>query len=255
MTVGAPPTSSASIKCGMNVRSPPNCSARSNRRPSTAANLVRFPAPGPGDSDLPHLRQGSRAPEQMCEWCSLPTFAAPLSTVVNPSPGNLDRERCSGERCGVSGRWSRSPSAPGQIPNHAARVVGDTPRVRQTASGDTVRTTDGGIRRTRRGARADGYIVVASAGDRLHAAINGFLPAACPVSSRRVATRFSMAARSCAAAKGHRVEARLTETGEYLVEVVRRAPYQSPVISHVISVSFERATPTLARASCTVARR
>jgi hypothetical protein len=34
-------------------------------------------------------------------------------------------------------------------------------------------------------------------------------------------------------------EAQLTEAGEYLVEVVRRAPYcDPPVISHVVSLSL-----------------
>jgi hypothetical protein len=84
---------------------------------------------------------------------------------------------------------------------------------------------------------ADGYIVVASAGDRLHAAIKGF-PAGSlglRVSRRGSGTLLDGGTRDSV------WEARLPEAGEYLVEVVRRAPYcEPPVISHVLSLSLTR---------------
>jgi hypothetical protein len=43
-------------------------------------------------------------------------------------------------------------------------------------------------------------------------------------------------------------EARLTEAGEYLVEVVRRAPYcEPPVISHLLSLSLTAEESTAPR--------
>jgi hypothetical protein len=87
---------------------------------------------------------------------------------------------------------------------------------------------------------ADGYIVVASAGDRLRAAITGF-----PAGSLwlRVSRRGSRTFLN--GGKGDHVwDAPLTEDGEYLVEVVRRAPYcEPPVISHVLSLSLTAAHP------------
>jgi hypothetical protein len=86
---------------------------------------------------------------------------------------------------------------------------------------------------------ADGYIVVASAGDRLRAAISSF-----PAGSLwlRVSRRGSGSFLD--GGKGDSVwEARLNEAGEYLVEVVRRAPYcEPPVISHVLSLSLTAST-------------
>jgi len=83
---------------------------------------------------------------------------------------------------------------------------------------------------------ADAYIVVASAGDRLRTAISGF-----PTGSLwlRVSRRGSDTFLD-GGSKGDSVwEARLTEAGEYLVEVVRRAPYcEPPVISHLLSLSL-----------------
>jgi hypothetical protein len=84
---------------------------------------------------------------------------------------------------------------------------------------------------------ADAYIVAARAGDRLRAAISGF-PAGSL--SLRVSRRGSGTFLD-GGGKGDSVwEARLTEPGEYLVEVVRRAPYcEPPVISHVLSLSLK----------------
>ena len=83
---------------------------------------------------------------------------------------------------------------------------------------------------------ADAYIVAASAGDRLRAVISGF-----PTGS--LSLRVSRRGRDTfldGGGKGDSVwEGRLTETGEYLVEVVRRAPYyEPPVISHLLSLSL-----------------
>jgi hypothetical protein len=83
---------------------------------------------------------------------------------------------------------------------------------------------------------ADGYIVIASAGDRLRAAISGF-----PTRSLwlRVSRRGTDTFLDGGGKGDSMWEARLTEAGEYLVEVVRRAPYcEPPVISHVISLSL-----------------
>ena len=82
---------------------------------------------------------------------------------------------------------------------------------------------------------ADAYIVVASAGDRLRAAISGF-----PTGSLRLRVSRSGSDKSLDGGKGDRVwEARLAEAGEYLVEVVRSAPYcEPPVISHLLSLSL-----------------
>ena len=83
---------------------------------------------------------------------------------------------------------------------------------------------------------ADTYVVVARAGDRLRAVITGF-----PAGSLwlRVSRRGHDAFLG-GGGKGDSVwEARLTEAGEYTVEVVRRAPYcEPPVISHVLSLSL-----------------
>ena len=88
---------------------------------------------------------------------------------------------------------------------------------------------------------ADGYIIVASAGDRLRAVISSF-PAGTlwlRVSRRGGDTTLDGGAQT-RGGKGDSVwEARLAEAGEYLVEVVRRAPYcEPPVISHLLSLSL-----------------
>jgi hypothetical protein len=93
---------------------------------------------------------------------------------------------------------------------------------------------------------ADGYIVVASAGDRLRAAISSF-PAGTlwlRVSRQGSDTPLDGGAQT-RGGKGDTVwEARLADAGEYLVEVVRRAPYcQPPVISHVLAVSLNAQRP------------
>jgi hypothetical protein len=88
---------------------------------------------------------------------------------------------------------------------------------------------------------ADGYIVVAGAGDRLRAAISGFPAGSLWLRvSRRGSNTFLDGGAYARGGKGGTVwEARLTEAGEYLVEVVRRAPYcDPPVISHVVSLSL-----------------
>jgi hypothetical protein len=83
---------------------------------------------------------------------------------------------------------------------------------------------------------ADAYVVVARAGDRLGAAISSFPPGSLWL---RVSRRGSDMLLS-GGGKGDSVwEARLPEAGEYVVEVVRRAPYcDPPVISHVLSLSL-----------------
>lgn len=88
---------------------------------------------------------------------------------------------------------------------------------------------------------ADAYIVVASAGDRLRAAISGFPTGSLWLRvSRRGSDTFLDGAAHARGGKGDSVwEARLSEPGEYLVEVVRRAPYcEPPVISHLLSLSL-----------------
>jgi len=82
---------------------------------------------------------------------------------------------------------------------------------------------------------ADDYVVVALAGDRLRAVISSF-----PAGSLwlRVSRRGSNTSLD-GGTKDAVWEGRLTEAGEYVVEVVRRAPYcEPPVISHVLSLSL-----------------
>jgi hypothetical protein len=88
---------------------------------------------------------------------------------------------------------------------------------------------------------ADGYIVVASAGDRLRAAISGFPAGSLWLRvSRRGSNSFLDGGGLVRGGRGGTTwEAQLSEAGEYLVEVVRRAPYcDPPVISHVVSLSL-----------------
>jgi hypothetical protein len=130
----------------------------------------------------------------------------------------------------------------------AERTQGKYQITRLTSFGDTSTrlkprpvTFPNGERTVERGGRvaelgADAYVVVASAGDRLRAAISGF-----PAGS--LGLRVSRQGSSTfldGGGKGDSVwEARLTEAGEYLVEVVRRAPYcEPPVISHLLSLSL-----------------
>jgi hypothetical protein len=131
----------------------------------------------------------------------------------------------------------------------AERAQGKYLITRLTSFGDTstrlgkprLVTFTGGQRTVELGGRvpelgADAYIVVASAGDRLRAAISGFPTGSLWLRvSRRASDTFLDGG-----GKGNGVwEARLTETGEYLVEVVRRAPYcEPPVISHLLSLSL-----------------
>jgi hypothetical protein len=95
------------------------------------------------------------------------------------------------------------------------------------------RTVERGGRVAERG--ADGYLVVASAGDRLRVAISGF-----PGGSLWLRVSRPGSDTFLDGGKGDSLwEARLAETGEYLIEVVRRAPYcDPPVISHVVSLSL-----------------
>jgi hypothetical protein len=83
---------------------------------------------------------------------------------------------------------------------------------------------------------ADAYVVVARAGDYLRAAISGFPAGSLWLRASRRGTNTPLDG----GAKGDSLwEARLNEAGEYLVEVVRRAPYcDPPVISHVLSLSL-----------------
>jgi hypothetical protein len=81
---------------------------------------------------------------------------------------------------------------------------------------------------------ADAYVVVARAGDRLRAAISSFPAGSLWLRvSRSGSDRFLEGG-----GKDDSVwESRLADAGEYLVEVVRRAPYcRPPVISHVLSL-------------------
>lgn len=82
---------------------------------------------------------------------------------------------------------------------------------------------------------ADAYVVAAQSGDRLRVAIKGFAAGSL---SLRVSRRGT--GKYLDSGKGDNAwEARISEAGEYLVEVVRRAPYcDPPVISHVVSLSL-----------------
>ena len=88
---------------------------------------------------------------------------------------------------------------------------------------------------------ADGYTVIASEGDRLRVAIAGFPAGSLSLRvSRRGSDRYLDGAPQARSGKADSVwEARLAESGEYLVEVVRRAPYcDPPVISHLVSLTL-----------------
>ena len=131
----------------------------------------------------------------------------------------------------------------------AERAQGKYQITRLTSFGDTSTrlgrprpvTFAGGRRTVELGGRvpelgADAYIVVASSGDRLRVAISGFPPGSLWLRvSRRGSDTFLDGG-----GKGDSLwEARLTEAGEYLIEVVRRAPYcEPPVISHLLSLSL-----------------
>jgi hypothetical protein len=83
---------------------------------------------------------------------------------------------------------------------------------------------------------ADAYVLNAGRGDRLQAAIRGF-PAGSL--SLRVSRRGSDTFLDGAGQGGSAWAARLGEGGEYLVEVVRRAPYcDPPVIGHLLTLSL-----------------
>jgi hypothetical protein len=129
----------------------------------------------------------------------------------------------------------------------AERTQGKYQITRLTSFGDTSTrlkprpvTFPSGQRTVERGGRvpelgADAYIVVANAGDRLRAAISSF-----PTGSLWLRVSRSGSDTFLDGGKGDGVwEARLPEAAEYVVEVVRRAPYcEPPVISHVISLSL-----------------
>jgi hypothetical protein len=137
----------------------------------------------------------------------------------------------------------------------AERTQGKYQITRLTSFGDTstrltprLVTFSSGQRTVELGGRvpevgADAYIVIASAGDRLRAAISSF-----PAGSLRlrVSRRGSDTSIDGDGKRDSVWEARLTEAGEYLIEVVRRAPYcDPPVISHVLSLSFlQQARPS-----------
>jgi hypothetical protein len=134
----------------------------------------------------------------------------------------------------------------------AERTKGNYQITRLTSFGDTSThltprpvTFPSGQRTVELGGRvaelgADAYIVVANAGDRLRAAIKGF-----PAGSLWLRVSRAGGKTFFDGGKGDSVwEARLAEAGEYLVEVVRRAPYcDPPVISHVLSLSLGAQRP------------
>ena len=82
---------------------------------------------------------------------------------------------------------------------------------------------------------ADAYIVVGNAGDHLRVGISGFPAGSLWLRvSRRGRDTFLDGGKT-----DSMWDARLTDAGEYQVEVVRRAPYcEPPVISHLISLSL-----------------
>jgi hypothetical protein len=130
----------------------------------------------------------------------------------------------------------------------AERRGGKYQITRLTSFGDTSTrleprpvTFSGGRRTIELGGRvaelgADAYTVVAGKGDRLRAAITGFPAGSLWV---RVSRRGSDTILQSDSKGDSLWEARLPDAGEYLVEVVRRAPYcEPPVISHVLSLSL-----------------
>ena len=130
----------------------------------------------------------------------------------------------------------------------AERTQGHYQITRLTSFGDTSTslgkprpvTFENGKHTVERGGRVpelgtDAYVVVARAGDRLRAAISSY-----PAGTLWLRVSRNGSEKFLDGGKGDSVwEARLAEDGEYLVEVVRRAPYcEPPVISHVLSLSL-----------------
>jgi hypothetical protein len=130
----------------------------------------------------------------------------------------------------------------------AERTQGHYEITRLTSFGDTSTrlgkprpvTFESGKHTVERGGRVpelgtDAYVVVARAGDRLRAAISSY-----PAGTLWLRVSRNGSGKFLDGGKGDSIwEARLAEDGEYLVEVVRRAPYcDPPVISHVLSLSI-----------------
>jgi hypothetical protein len=82
-------------------------------------------------------------------------------------------------------------------------------------------------------------VVIARAGDRLRAAISGFPAGSLWLRVSRRGSGTFLDGGNGAGVGGSVWEARLAEAGEYVVEIVRRAPYcEPPVISHLLSLSL-----------------
>jgi len=218
----------------------------------TVATLVRFPARvSVRQRPFPIYVKDREALEQMYDMVFTPNVRCAVVDSREPVAGEPRPKNALLLASGVVSL------ADGRV--IAERTQGKYQITRLTSFGDTSTrlgkprpvTFPNGRRTVEFGGRvaelgADGYIVVASAGDRLHAAISGFPSGSLWLRvSRRGSDTFLDGGALVRGGKGGTVwEAGLTETGEYLVEVVRRAPYcEPPVISHVISVSLNAQPP------------
>jgi len=208
----------------------------------TVASLVRFPARvSVRQRPFPIYVKDREALEQMYDMVFTPNVRCAVVDSREPVAGEPRPKNALLLASGVVSL------ADGRV--IAERTQGKYQITRLTSFGDTSTrlgkprpvTFPGGQPTVELGGRvaelgADAYIVAARAGDHLRAAIKGF-----PAGSLwlRVSRRGSDTFLD-GGGKGDSVwEARLTEAGEYLVEVVRRAPYcEPPVISHLLSLSL-----------------
>jgi hypothetical protein len=219
----------------MSVRSQPSCSARS------VASLVRYPARvSVAQRPFPIYVKDRDALAQMYDMVFTPHLRCALVHSREPVAGQPQPKDTLLLASGVVSL------AGGRV--IAERTQGKYHITRLTSFGDTSTrlgkprpvTFPNGQHTVELGGRvaelgADAYVVVARAGDRLRAVISSFQAGTLWLRVSRQGSNQSLDG-----GKGDSIwEARLTEAGEYVVEVVRRAPYcEPPVISHVLSVSL-----------------
>jgi hypothetical protein len=205
------------------------------------ASLVRFPARvSVRQRPFPIYVKDRQALDEMFDMVFTPDMRCAIVDSREPVAGEPRPRNTLLLASGVVSLASgRVIAERGQGQYHITRLTsfGDTStrfKPRPVAFSSTQRTVELGGRVAELG--ADGYVVTARAGERLRASISSF-----PAGTLwlRVSKRPGTGA-FLDGSKGDSVwEGRLAEAGEYLVEVVRRAPYcNPPVISHVISLSL-----------------
>jgi hypothetical protein len=206
----------------------------------TVTSLVRYPARVSVAQKRPIYVKDRDALEQMYDLVFTPHLRCALVDSREPVPGKPQPKHTLLLARGVvslAGGRVIAEGAQGTYQITRLTSFGDTStrlgKPRPVTFLGSQRTVELGGRVPELG--ADGYIVTANAGERLRAAISNF-----PTGSLwlRVSRRGSDTFLD--GGQGDSVwESRLSEAGEYLVEVVRRAPYcEPPVISHLLSLSL-----------------